>query len=362
MHSTNKKFSIKNFKKIYLMVPANVSTGGPEALHQLGNILKNDLKKDIQIFYIPNDHNNPVHPNYKKYNLEFTNEIYDDPENLLIIPEYFNYLIEALKFNKISKAIWWLSIDNYIGSRFRFTNNKFLRSFYKIPFNLVEIFNRLTNFFFGILTIEDYLKFIYKLKNINTHDEIRQASYHFTQSDYAYNFLKKKFSYVENLSDFIREDLLNNLKFSINQKENIICYNPKKSNKFMDYLMKNTNFKFVPLINLTNEEIINILKKSKIYIDIGSHPGKDRLPREAALLGNCIITNKKGSAGNPKDLSIPSEFKFKENLTNLNKINNKINQIFDDYDNEFDKFKEYLNSILKEENNFKNEVRNIFGK
>ena len=49
MHYTNKKFSIKNFKKIYLMIPANVSTGGPEALHQLGNILKNDLKILISI-------------------------------------------------------------------------------------------------------------------------------------------------------------------------------------------------------------------------------------------------------------------------------------------------------------------------
>ena len=135
MHYTNKKFSIKNFKKIYLMISANVSTGGPEALHQLGNILKNDLKKDIQIFYVPNNHNNPIHPNYKKYNLEFTNKIYDDPENLLIIPEHFYFLIEALKFNKISKAIWWLSIDNYFGSRFSFTNNKFLRSFYKIEYN-----------------------------------------------------------------------------------------------------------------------------------------------------------------------------------------------------------------------------------
>ena len=342
------------------MIPANLATGGPEALHQLGNILKNEFKKDIQIFYIPKDHNNPVHTNYIKYNLEFTNKIHDDSKNLLIIPEYFNFLIEAQKFNKISKAIWWLSIDNYIGSRFRFTNNKFLRSFYKIPFNLIEIFNRLTNFFFGILTIEDYLKFIYNLKNINNHDEIRQASYHFTQSDYAYNFIKNKFSYVENLSDFIRKDIFNNLKFSINNKENIICYNPKKSNKFMDFLMRKSNFKFVPLINLTNEGIIDTLKKSKIYMDIGSHPGKDRLPREAALLGNCIITNKKGSAGNPKDLSIPSEFKFKENFKNLDKINNKIKQIFDDYDNEIEKFKDYLNSISNEENNFKNQIRNIF--
>ena len=45
MNYTNKKFPIKNLKKIYLMIPANLSTGGPEALHQLGNILKNDLTK-----------------------------------------------------------------------------------------------------------------------------------------------------------------------------------------------------------------------------------------------------------------------------------------------------------------------------
>ena len=52
----------------------------------------------------------------------------------------------------------------------------------------------------------------------------------------------------------------------------------------MKLLIKKNDFNFVPLINLNNDEIINTLSKSKIYIDIGSHPGKDRLPREAALL------------------------------------------------------------------------------
>ena len=76
------------------------------------------------------------------------------------------------------------------------------------------------------LPIKELLKFIKKI-NINNHDETRQASYHFAQLDYAYNFIKNKFLYVENLSDFIRKDLFNNLKFSINDKENIICYNLK---------------------------------------------------------------------------------------------------------------------------------------
>ena len=40
MFSTNKKFNLKNYKKIFLMAPANIYTGGPELTHQLGYILK----------------------------------------------------------------------------------------------------------------------------------------------------------------------------------------------------------------------------------------------------------------------------------------------------------------------------------
>ena len=35
------------------MTPANVSTGGPEALHQLGDILRNDLKKCQKSSHLP---------------------------------------------------------------------------------------------------------------------------------------------------------------------------------------------------------------------------------------------------------------------------------------------------------------------
>ena len=52
----------------------------------------------------------------------------------------------------------------------------------------------------------------------------------------------------------------------------------------------------IPLINFNKKEIINFLSKSKIYIDFGFHPGQDQMPREAAILKNCIITNKEGSA------------------------------------------------------------------
>ena len=360
MFSTNKKFNLKNYKKIFLMAPANIYTGGPELTHQLGYILKNELNKDIKIYYIPSNITEPVHKNLKKYSLKFTNYIDDDPQNLLIIPEYFYFLKIANSFKKIEKAIWWQSLDNYFGSRFRDNNSKISRSILKIPFNIINLFNKTTRFFFGILTIENYLKYLYNTQNINNHDELKQAFFHLAQSNYAFDFLKKKFENVGFLSDFIREDLIQNSKITKKEKENIICYNPLKCNEFMKLLIKKNNFNFVPLINLNNDEIITTLSKSKIYIDIGSHPGKDRLPREAALLGNCIITNLKGSAANSKDVSIPNEFKFNENYNNLEKINSKIRIIFDDYEKEFKKFEYYVKNITEEKDNFINQVKAIF--
>ena len=360
MFSTNKKFKLNNFKRIYLMSPPAVSTGGPEALHQLGFILKTALNKDIEIFYYPSIIQNPIHKNYEKYSLNFTNSIEDSSDNLIIIPEYFNFLIKTLDYNKIKKAIWWLSIDNYIGSRFRSKNSKLLRSIYKIPFNLIDNINSFTNYYFGIYTIEEYLKLIYKFKNFNNLRELKQADFHLAQSNYAYNYLKNKFDLVEYLSDFIRDDLLYNIDLSKTKKENIICYNPQKSNRFMNLLIKKTSFKFIPLINLDNRKIKEILLKSKIYMDIGSHPGKDRLPREACLLGNCVITNIKGSALNYEDISIPNEFKFRENNKNINNIISKIEVIFKNYESEYKKFQPYIDKVLKEKNTFIKEIKDLF--
>ena len=352
--------SLKFFKKIFLIVPANLSTGGPEAMHQLANVLKYDLNKEIKIYYIPNNYQNPVHKNYEKYKIDFTDKIEDSAENLLIIPEYFTYLSEALKFNNIKKAIWWLSIDNYFGSRFHFINNKFLRSFYKIPYNFINYFNKITKFYFGIFTLEDYLKFLYNLKKLKNFKEIKQAHFHLVQSKYAFEFINKKLLNVNYLSDFISPNLTFNQKNSKKNKQNIICYNPKKSSEFMKYFIKNTNYKFIPLINMNYKEIINTLTKSKVYIDLGSHPGKDRLPREAAILGNCVITNKKGSAANMEDVSIPEEFKFEENYFNLKNIIKKIEIIFHNYENEICKFNNYIKKISKEKEIFKNEINNLF--
>ncbi len=363
MVSNNKTIQVKENCKIYIMSPANVATGGPEALHQLAFTLKNSLKLNTFIYYVPQTKQNPIHDNYKMYSINFVKEVEDDPNNILIVPEYFEFLQIAKKFNKIQKAIWWLSIDNYFGYRFRKKNSKLIRSIIKIPFNFINFFNLLTFNFFGLITIQDYLKFIYKSSNLFKQRELSQGNIHLAQSKYAFNFLSKKIINLDILSDYIRDDFFDSIKFDKEKKENIITYNPLKSNQYMKKIINNNKkITFIPLVGLKKDEIINILKKSKIYFDIGSHPGKDRIPREAALLGNCIITNKRGSASNIEDINIPNDFKFNENFFNIKKITKKINYVFNNYEAESKKFDPYINKITLEKKVFENEVKKIFGK
>jgi len=107
-------------------------------------------------------------------------------------------------------------------------------------------------------------------------------------------------------------------------------------------------------------EIIDILSKSKIYIDFGFHPGVDHLPREAAILRNCIITNKEGSAYYSDALPIDEEFKFEEKLNNLNSIRNKIDKMFINFESEINNFENYRKILKNEKNIFIKQVDNIF--
>jgi len=56
--------------------------------------------------------------------------------------------------------------------------------------------------------------------------------------------------------------------------------------------------------------MIEILSKTKIFLDIGFHPGRDRPAREAIVLDNITVVNNHGGYYYFEDLMIPPEFKL----------------------------------------------------
>ena len=86
--------NIKKNSKIYLCSPTGIFTGGPMCMHQLGFFLKKTLNLNVYMHYVPvkkkyRNLKNPIHENFRHLNLEFTNKIEDEEDNIVISPEDF---------------------------------------------------------------------------------------------------------------------------------------------------------------------------------------------------------------------------------------------------------------------------------
>jgi len=102
------------------------------------------------------------------------------------------------------------------------------------------------------------------------------------------------------------------------------------------------------------------LRKSKLYIDFGNHPGKDRFPREAVASGCCIITGKKGAARNEIDIPIKDCYKFNDIQSEIPEIVKKINYIMSNYNSCICDFNSYKEIIKMEKEIFNSDVESIF--
>ena len=90
-----------------------------------------------------------------------------------------------------------------------------------------------------------------------------------------------------------------------------ILFNPNKGKAITKRLMeKFPDWKFTPLKGFNREQLSQKFSTAKVYIDFGHHPGRDRLPREAAMHGCCVVTGLLGSAGNAVDIPIDSDYKL----------------------------------------------------
>ena len=355
------KLNIEQKTTYYILCPSKLSTGGPKHLHQLGSELKN-LGKKVFMHYYPSNQENPVHNNYKNYNLSYTDEIEDLDKNVLVVPEVYDSILVSKKYKNIQKVLFWMSLDFFFLSHFQEKHSKFVRSVIKIPFHFIRFFNEITANRFGNLSLVKYLKVIYLNFPFSNLFKIKDFKVNLAQSQYQHEVLNSKGVETHFLNDFIRKEFFEAAKkISIKKKENIICYNPAKSSSFMKKIIDtNPNIKFLPLQNYNMNQVIEILSKSKIYIDFGFHPGVDGLPRESAILKNCVLTNKEGSAFYQKAVPINEKYKFEEKKENLIKITETINNIFRNFEDELKNFETYVNGLEEEELKFKERVLKIF--
>lgn len=279
------------FKEVLIFSP-DTPTGGPEALHQLADVL-NSMGAVARMVYIGEfstlvpegdtltctvSEDAPARITYKEYNAPPLTSAKLTSETLLIFPEiWIDFAVDCINRTSAQLAIWWLSVDNS------------------------PLFYRERN-----LDFENLL--------------FRHRLLHFYQSHYALHMLLERgATNLAPLFDFTTRSFvfrgLGDLTHNKNHRVHSIAYFPNKAGpKAVEYLeslaARNPSVSLVAIKNMTKSQVAETLWNTKIFIDFGHSPGKDRMPREAAALGVVVFVRKVGAARFSNDYPIGENYFF----------------------------------------------------
>lgn len=309
---------------IFVLCPAGMVTGGPELLHQLVHNLRR-LGRDARIAYVPEG---PAETPaaYLGYACPVADRIVDAPGNLIVSPETLTGHLRRVRHARC--AIWWLSVDNYAGN-------------FATPVLARMRFRRL----------------------LHANGADRPGVIDLCQSHYARDFVRQRFGRVGvMLSDHLNDEFLPPTAASHGApRDAVVLYNPRKDSVFGRCLrLLARDIHFVPLQNMSRAQVIERMRSAKVYIDFGFHPGKDRIPREAAMCGCAVVVVRLGAARNDLDVPLPQRYKLEPDLASLGAARRLLRHCLDDNDAALAAQDEYRQSIGRERAAFLEQVSELF--
>lgn len=322
--------------RIFIYSSAGAVTGGPEALHQMA-CKAGQMGFDVSVVYFPEARSHAVPEPYLSYNVKVAARAVDAADSIVVFPEVLTHL--AARFRKATRVIWWLSVDNYFNAMNKRLESKRRKGWKK----------KIAHYLRG------YREYMFQPE---------ERLYHAAQSEYARRFLLSKgIGEVFMLTDYLRRDFLERATLDIHKREDNIVYNPLKGIDFTRRLMEYCDFEanWIPIQGMTSLQVQELLSRSKVYIDFGTHPGRDRIPREAAICGSCVVTGIQGSAVNTVDVPVPGKYKFDEKASDvLSRVAAMLVEILGDYDLLARDLDTYRETIVCQEQCFEREVSTLF--
>ncbi|EJK54875.1 hypothetical protein THAOC_25460 [Thalassiosira oceanica] len=347
--------------RIYIACPANVETGGPEALHQLCHVInageysylddevsgrgasnrdefgrsKQDPKRRRPIkaymLYLRERGSSVEHvdasaarsPKYEKYHAPPAEELpgaahdgsgssLEYSSDLVIWPEVWTHLIDSLQCNEADGGKYQSAIcspSKYNAAAGRQPTNRVLMMTEFLP--------------------DASPSFSSSAEDKGDDSDVRDI-------DVVYNTAKG----MHYTDEIIRR----------------AC--GKKTKPELDGSIRGGGLRFSPIgkgeggrERLSGEEVVALLRRAKVYVDFGPHPGMDRLPREAALAGCVVLTNREGAAAFDEDVPLPKELKFSS--FEVEKIYSAIKDVCANLKRESAKLERYREWILGQEQRMK---------
>lgn len=294
------------YKNVYVLCPVNWVTGGTEALHQLVDAI-NELGGNAYILYFNDNEDilgDQIPIKFRHYNIKRADKIIDLQENALVVPESKHSMLDHSKF--CVRHIWWLGWFHFSG------------------------------------TVED----------------IDNDVIHMNQNEYVQSIIQGKgIDTVFPLSDYISNFQLRGVR----TRKKTIAIAARKIDDDYEHLHNFILNKYdtVPIKNLSSIGLARVLQGTSCYIDLGIHSGKDRLPREAAINGNVVVTSVTGTCSNLSDVPIDARYKCRHDME-IEKFSQFIDDILNNHKSHSSHFDIYRKTIYDEKKIFFEEVSNLF--
>ena len=332
-----------HWKTMYVFFPRGVETGGPEALHQLVAKVRS-AGREAYLVPLPGTESMPDVASYAVYDAPIRGSAPDSSDALIVAPEAN---IRALRpYKRANTVIWWLSID--FSSRFYFEQLAKREGVFSVPFLMARAGRAIHR-----------TEFIVARKC----DPIIERSINVTQSNYAWAYLFARLGIVSSmLTDYTSRATMS-LVGSIEEGDRgrTIAYSPAKGGKFAAALKAHRpDLEWVAIAGMSKFDVVRTLKNAAVYIDLGHHPGKDRIPREAALCGAAVIVARHGAAAFSSDLPIPWEHKISARGDVIVGASATLDLVLADIDGARLQQNSYVRWIEGEEPRFTREAHEVF--
>lgn len=289
---------------VLVMCPSKVATGGVESLHKFAYELNKIDGMNVKMWYV-GERVNPQPAEYACYNMDYVTSFPKDYRDVIIVPEIWANNITDGFYRNCIVAVDWAGVDVY------YWNNE-------------------------VRVQGQFLK--------------RRDAFHLSQMQYAVDHLTGlgvNPDKILRISDVLHEDFY--AKYKERERNNVILYNPVKVTDYQKAVMnkaRDEGLMFKPIENMTRKQVIQTLRQAKLYLDLGVFSGRERIPREAAMCGCCVITSRTGAAAYYEDVSIIDKYRFDTDSNNILNIIKTMKYILNNYDACKSEFDTYRQSVI----------------
>lgn len=269
-------------------------TGGTEALHQLVHVANECFMGSAAICYWPFSDSHLVPNDFAHYDCPVITRREIPRSALVVLPEIWPEMSSVFS-NRV--ALWWLSVDNFGATGQR---------------------------------------------------DVSGIDLHLCQSHYAW-------LHTQSLGPrLMLTDWVDVAQVSTQRRGSVVL-NPAKDSGLMAEYVSRSPDEVVLLRGMNRLQVAEALRSSSLYIEFGHHPGRDRIPREAAIAGCGILSTRLGSARHMEDMPLPDWAFFHSTEECLAKAS-KILQKDINIDLEL---RDYRSWVSGARHRFEREVRNL---